>query len=154
MIEGVKVKKLTVNTDGRGKLMEIFRVSEAKIQPQQIYLTTAYEGVVKDKDRFHMHKKQTDSFSCIKGRIKLVLVDTRDSSATKGEINEFEIGEGNFCLVTIPKKVLHAFKSLKGEAHMINCVDHEYDRANPDEFRIENKYYDWYQLMPCVGINK
>lgn len=148
MIEGLKVTRLKVIPDERGRLMEIFRMSEIGIQPQQIYLTTAYEGIVKDKDEFHMHKNQTDFFSCIKGRIKLVLVDIRGESATKGEINEFEIGEGNFCLITIPKKVLHAFKSLKGESYIINCIDHEYNKIHPDEFRIENKYYDWDRMKP------
>jgi dTDP-4-dehydrorhamnose 3,5-epimerase len=148
VIEGVRVKKLKVIPDERGRLMEILRVSETNIQPQQIYLTTAYENVVKDKECFHMHKKQTDFFCCIKGRMKLVLVDARDDSGTKGEINEFEIGEENFCLVIIPKRVLHAFKSLKGEAFVVNCIDREYNKGDPDEFRIKNDYYDWDRLRP------
>ena len=93
-----------------------------------------------------MHKNQTDFFCCIKGEIKLVLVDVRETSETKGEINEFEIGEKNFCLVIIPNGILHAFKSLKGEAFIVNCIDHEYNKANPDEFRIKNEYYDWDKL--------
>ncbi len=148
MIEGVRVKKLKVIADERGRLMEILRVSETKAQPQQVYLTTAYEDVVKDKENFHMHKKQTDLFCCIRGKIKLVLVDVRENSKTKGEISELEIGEGNFCLITIPTKVLHAFKSLKGEAFIVNCIDHEYNKKDPDEFRIENKYYNWDKLCP------
>ncbi len=146
MIEGVKVKRLTPIADERGRLMEILRVSETNLQPQQVYLTTAYENLVKDRENFHMHKNQTDFFCCIKGRIKLVLVDIRDGSKTKDEIDEFEIGEGNFCLITIPKGVLHAFKSLKGEAIIINCIDHEYSKEEPDEFRIKNVYYDWDRL--------
>lgn len=143
MIDGVRVKKLKIIPDDRGRLMEILRVSQSKIQPRQVYLTTAYENIVKDKNCFHMHKKQTDSFCCIKGIIKLVLVDTRENSRTKNEVNEFEIGEGNFCLVTIPNGVLHAFKSLKGEAFIINCIDNEYNKKIPDEYRIKNQYYDW-----------
>lgn len=152
MIEGVKVKKLKVIPDERGRLMEILRVSETKIQPRQIYLTTAYKNVIKDEEYFHMHKKQTDFFCCVRGKIKLVLVDTREDSKTKGEINEFEIGEENFCLITIPKRALHAFKSLKDEAFIINCIDHEYNREDPDEFRIKNKYYDWDKLCPLESI--
>ena len=148
MIDGVKVKKLKMLEDERGRLMEIFRVSESNVQPKQVYMTTAREGVVKDKDRFHMHKRQADFFCCIKGKIKLVLVDTREKSKTRGEINEFEIGEENFCLVGIPREVLHAFKSLKGESIIVNTIDNEYDKTNPDEIRIENKYYDWDALKP------
>lgn len=143
MIEGVRVKELKVIPDERGRLMEIFRVSETGIFPQQVYLTTAYEGVVKDREYFHMHRNQTDNLCCIKGKIKLVLVDRRQDSKTKDEINEFQIGEGNFCLVTIPKEVLHAFKSLEGESLVINCIDREYNRDNPDELRIKNEYYNW-----------
>ncbi|MEW6407076.1 MAG: dTDP-4-dehydrorhamnose 3,5-epimerase family protein [Patescibacteria group bacterium] len=143
MIEGVKVRKLKVLTDKRGRLMEIFRVSKTGIKPKQIYMTTAFEGVIKDRDKFHLHKKQTDNFCCVKGIIKLVLVDIRKNSKTHGQINEFEIGDDNFCLVTIPKGILHAFKSLKDEAIIINCIDHEYNKNKPDEFRVNNKYYDW-----------
>ena len=155
MIDGVKVKKLKVIPDERGRLMEILRISETRTQPQQVYLTTAYENIVKDKESFHMHKKQTDFFCCIKGRIKLVLVDARDNAKTKGEIDELEIGEGNFCLITIPNGVLHAFKSLEGEAFILNCIDHEYNKEDPDEFRIRNKCYDWDRLCPIKKeINK
>ena len=143
MINGVKVKTLKEIKDDRGRLLEIFRVSETGINPKQVYMTTALEGVVKDKDKFHMHKNQTDNMCCVKGKVKLVLVDVRPESKTKGEINEFEIGDGGYCLVTIPNKVLHAFKSLKGESLILNCIDNEYNRHDPDEFRVDNTYYDW-----------
>lgn len=151
MIDGVKLKKLKMIGDERGRLMEIFRESDNNIKPKQIYMTTAFEGVVKDKDKFHMHKDQTDNMCCVKGKMKLVLVDTREESNTKGEIDEFEIGEENFCIITIPKKVLHAFKSLKGEGFIINCIDREYDHKKPDEFRIDNKFYDWDKLIKKAG---
>ena len=99
-------------------------------------MTTAFQGIVKDKDKFHMHKNQTDSMCCIKGLVKLVIVDTRESSKTKNKVMELEIGEESPTLVTIPKGVLHAFKSLKGESIIINCIDREYDKENPDEIRI------------------
>ena len=154
MIDGARLKKLKTISDERGKLMEILRVSETGVQPQQVYMTTALENVVKDKDNFHMHKKQTDFVCCVKGRIKIVLVDTREGSRTKGEINEFEIGEGNFCLLCIPCGVLHAFKSLEGEAFIINSIDHEYDHKDPDEFRIRNEYYDWDTLQPLKLVKE
>ena len=143
MIDGVSLKQLKVIPDERGRLLEIFRVSDNNIQPAQVYMTTAYEGVVKDKHAFHMHNLQTDNMCCVKGKVKLVLVDVRPESKTKGEINEFEIGDGGYCLVTIPNKVLHAFKSLKGESLILNCIDNEYNRHDPDEFRVDNTYYDW-----------
>ena len=143
MINGVVVRNLRAIPDDRGRLMEIFRVSTAGINPKQVYMTSAFEGVVKDKNRFHMHKNQTDNMCCIAGRMKLVIVDTREHSKTNGEIMEIEMGEGDYKLVTIPKGVLHAFKSLRGESIIINCIDNEYDHKDPDEIRVKNRYYDW-----------
>ena len=148
MIDGVKVKKLKAIADNRGRLMEIFRVSETGINPKQVYMTTALEGVVKDKDKFHLHKRQNDNMCCIAGMVRLVIVDTRHGSKTKNEIMELDMGERAPHIVSIPCGVLHAFKSLKGESVIINCIDREYDHKDPDEIRVDNTYYDWDAMRP------
>jgi len=148
MIEGVRVKRLKVIPDERGRLMEIFRVSETGINPKQVYMTTALEGVVKDKDKFHLHKSQNDNMCCIAGKVRLVIVDTREGSKTKNEIMEIDMGENAPHIVSIPCGALHAFKSLEGESVIINCIDREYDHKDPDEIRVENKYYDWDEMRP------
>lgn len=61
MIDGVNVKKLKILPDERGRLMEMFREDdELFIRFGQVYLTTAYPGVVK---AWHYHQKQTDHFN-------------------------------------------------------------------------------------------
>ena len=61
MIDGVKVKKLKVIPDERGWLMEILRCDDEIYKEfGQVYMTTAYPGVVK---AWHFHKKQTDNFT-------------------------------------------------------------------------------------------
>ena len=58
MIKGVKVKKLKIITDERGRLMEILRCDDKNFKEfGQVYMTTAYPGVVKS---WHYHKKQDD----------------------------------------------------------------------------------------------
>ena len=48
MIEGVKVKKLKVIPDERGRLMEILRNDDECYEKfGQVYMTTNYPGVVK-----------------------------------------------------------------------------------------------------------
>ena len=60
MIEGVRIKRLSVHADERGFLMEILRSDDEVFERfGQVYLTTAYPGVVK---AWHMHKKQTDYY--------------------------------------------------------------------------------------------
>ena len=136
MIHGVVTKKLKVIPDERGRLMEILRSDDEMFTKfGQVYITTAYPGVVKG---WHYHKKQTDHFTVVKGMIKLVLYDGRDDSSTKGEINEFFIGEHNPMLVKIPPLVMHGFKCIsQEEAICINIPTELYNYNQPDEFRVD-----------------
>ena len=55
MIDGVKVKKLKIIPDDRGRLMEILRADDGIFKKfGQVYMTTAFPGVVK---AWHYHKK-------------------------------------------------------------------------------------------------
>lgn len=146
MIKGVKVKKLRSIPDERGRVMEILRSDDAIFKKfGQVYITTAYPGVVK---AWHYHRKQTDSFVVIHGMMKVVLYDPRAKSSTKGEINEFFIGEHNPILVQIPPMVYHGFKTMGNEeAIMLNCPTESYNPKKPDEYRIDAHSpeipYDW-----------
>ena len=136
MIDGVATKKLRVIPDERGRLMEILRADDQLFSRfGQVYMTTVYPGVVKG---WHYHKKQTDHFAVVKGMAKLVLYDNRDDSPTKGDINEFFIGEHNPLLVKIPPLVLHGFKCIgEEEAICINVPTEVYNYDQPDEFRVD-----------------
>lgn len=136
MINGVKIKKLNPIPDERGRIMEILRSDDDLfIKFGQVYITTAYPGVVK---AWHYHKLQSDSFTVIHGMMKLVLYDSRKDSPTKGETNEFFMGEHNPILVQIPPLVYHGFKCISShEAIMLNCPTEPYNRQQPDEYRLE-----------------
>lgn len=146
LIEDVVFKKLNVIPDERGRLTEILRCDDKDfIKFGQIYLTTAYPGVVKG---WHYHKIQYDNFAVIKGMMKIVLYDNRDNSKTKGEINEFFMGIHNPCLLKIPPYVFHGFKCISDEEAMVlNCPTELFNYDKPDEYRIhphDNDIpYDW-----------
>ncbi|MBI2877799.1 MAG: dTDP-4-dehydrorhamnose 3,5-epimerase family protein, partial [Candidatus Tectomicrobia bacterium] len=110
MIEGVKVKKLRVIPDERGRLMEMLRSDdELFIKFGQTYITTAFPGAVK---AWHYHKLQTDHFVVIHGMMKVVLYDNRPDSKTQGDVNEFFMGDHNPMLLAIPPMVFHGFKCI------------------------------------------
>ncbi len=146
MIEGVKVKKLKMIPDERGRLMEMLRADDdIFIRFGQVYMTTAYPGVVK---AWHYHKRQTDNLVAVKGMMKVVLYDSREGSPTFKEINEFFMGEHNPILVQIPAGVFHGFKCIGGEEGIvINCPTEVYDPKDPDEYRLPphggDVPYDW-----------
>ncbi|MBI5806396.1 dTDP-4-dehydrorhamnose 3,5-epimerase family protein [candidate division TA06 bacterium] len=136
MIEGVKVKKLKVIPDERGRLMEMLRCDDDLFTKfGQVYLSTTYPGVVKG---WHYHKLQADNIVCVKGMLKLVLYDERENSATKGEVNEYFLGEHNPLLVQVPKGVYHGWKCIsESEAFVINCPTEPYNYNQPDEYRVD-----------------
>lgn len=146
MIDGVKVKKLRAIPDERGRLMEILRSDDELFSKfGQVYMTTVYPGIVK---AWHLHKIQTDNVAALKGMIKLVLYDSRENSSTKGEVNEFFIGEHNPSLVQIPKGVYHGWKCIgESEAIVVNCPTEVYNYEEPDEYRLPHNTdqipYDW-----------
>ncbi len=146
MIDGVRVKNLRVIPDERGRLMEILRSDDDLfVKFGQIYMTTAYPGVIKG---WHYHKRQIDNFAVVRGMIKLVLYDSRESSPTYRKVNEFFMGDHNPILVQIPNLVLHGFKCISEvEAIVINCPTELYRYNEPDEFRVDplDKAipYDW-----------
>jgi len=146
MIDGVKVKKLRVIPDERGRLMEILRADDPEfVKFGQVYMTTVRPGVVK---AWHAHRKQVDSMTVVSGMAKIVLYDGRDGSPTRGEVNEFFVGEHNPILVQVPKGVQHGMKGIgEREAIVINTVSEPYDRDAPDECRLhphDNDIpYDW-----------
>ena len=145
LIEGVKIKKLKVIPDERGRLMEILRCDDEIFQKfGQVYMTTNYPGVIK---AWHYHKKQTDNVCCLKGMIKMALYDPRETK-TKGEINEFFIGEYNPMLVSIPQKVYHGWKCIsETESIVISIPTEPYNYKEPDEYRLppdtKEIPYDW-----------
>ncbi len=146
MIKDVKIKKLKVIPDERGRLMEVLRVDDDLfIKFGQVYMASAYPGVVK---AWHYHKKQTDSFAVVKGMMKVVLYDSRKQSPTFTKIDEFFMGEHNPMLLQIPPFVYHGFKCIsESEALVINCPTEVYDYDQPDEFRLDPHSpeipYDW-----------
>jgi len=146
MIDGVKVKKLKVVPDERGRLMEILRQDDDLFQKfGQVYMTTTYPGVVK---AWHFHKIQTDNVACVQGMIKLALYDERHDSPTKGKVDEFYLGIHNPLLVQIPAGVYHGWMCVsQEEAIIVNIPTEVYVNKQPDESRKdphENDIpYDW-----------
>ncbi|KPK39137.1 MAG: dTDP-4-dehydrorhamnose 3,5-epimerase [Omnitrophica WOR_2 bacterium SM23_29] len=146
MIDGVKIKKLKLIPDERGRLMEVLRCDDEVFEKfGQVYITTAYRGIVK---AWHYHKKQDDHFACISGKIRLALYDARDGSKTKGQIDEFILSLEDPFLVKIPKMVYHGFKCIADtESIILNVPTMPYDREEPDEYRVDpydnDIPYDW-----------
>ena len=132
MIEGVKTKDLKVIPDERGLLMEMMRCDDEFFQKfGQVYLSVVYPGVVKG---WHYHKVQTDHFVIVKGMAKVVLHDSREDSPTKGETNEFFLGENNRKLVRENQALVSEIRAFHSNPRYIEKVARdELGMVGPDE---------------------
>ena len=145
-IDGVRIKDLKVIPDERGWLMEILRCDdEVFMQFGQVYLSTAYPGVVK---AWHYHKLQTDNFTCVRGMMKVALYDDRGDSPTYKVLMELFAGEKNPILISVPPGVYHGFKAVGAEtAYFVSIPTLPYNYEAPDEYRLppdtEEIPYDW-----------
>jgi len=135
MIDGVLTKQLKVIPDERGWLMEILRCDDTLFKKfGQVYITTAYPNVVK---AWHLHKIQTDNFTCVHGMMKVVLYDNRKDSSTYREVNEFYIGEQNPLLLSVPPFVYHGFQAIGPQiAYFLSVPTEPYNYKKPDEYRL------------------
>ena len=146
MIKGVKIKKLRIIPDERGRLMEILRSDDDLFQKfGQVYMTTTYPGVVK---AWHLHKKQTDNIACLQGTIKLVLYDNREKSSTHKELNVFYLGIHNPILIQVPPNIYHGWMCVSlEESTVVNIPTEAYNYKQPDEYRLDPHQndipYDW-----------
>jgi len=146
MIDGVKIKKLKVIPDERGRLMEMFRADDEFFEKfGQVYVTTTYPGVVK---AWHKHEKQADNMACVAGMVKLALYDARNGSSTRGQIDQFYMGVHNPILIHIPAGIYHGWMCVSDtESIVVNAPTEMYNYKIPDEQRLDPHGgeipYDW-----------
>ena len=144
MIDGVKLVPLRQIVDERGKIMHMLKsTDEHFLSFGEIYFSCAWPGTIK---AWHVHQSMTINNAVISGRAKLVLFDLRESSPTKGELQEIFLGEDNYILAQIPPGIANGYKAY-GDSMVIlaNAATEPHDpnemiRIDPFSDQIP---YDW-----------
>ena len=135
MIEGVRLKRLTVHSDDRGLLMEVVRADDPGfVTIKQTTYTEAYPGVIK---AFHWHRRQWDLWFFSSGMAQVVLYDLRPESPTYRQTDVLIMGERSPAMLAIPIGVAHGYRVLGTRpAGLFYHTTEAYDPADPDEERI------------------
>ena len=132
-IAGVKIVRLKVFRDERGRFLETFRKEwfpERTWLRVQMNRSDSQAGVLRG---LHYHFHQVDYWYVAQGRIRVGLADLRKDSLTFGASEIVEMGEQNECGLYIPSGVAHGFYALT-DAILIYLVDNYYDGG--DEFGV------------------
>jgi dTDP-4-dehydrorhamnose 3,5-epimerase len=144
MIEGIVVSPRRVIPDDRGKVMHHLKATDPEFERfGEIYFSTIYPGVVKG---WHLHREMILNYVVPVGMIKLVCFDEREGSPTKGELNEFYLGEDHHVLVKVPPGIWNGFACVGPTTAVVAnlaSIPHdpgEISRLDPHRSHIP---YDW-----------
>jgi len=136
-INGVIVKDLTVNLDGRGEVTELWSkpwLEKGLSNVEHIYQSTTDFGVTKC---WHLHQMHTDQFVVTRGKLQVTLVDLREESTSFGHVNVFFLGTLRPRILKIPPMIMHGWKALSfPEVIVLNLQTHVYNKN--DEYK-----YPW-----------
>ena len=142
-IAGVRVVPLRRIPDERGTIFHMLRRDDPHfIEFGEIYFTSIYRDVIKG---WHRHADMTLNYACLWGRVKLVLYDDREGSATRGSLMERFLGPDDYSLVVIPPLVWNGLKGMEDVSLVANCATHPHDptRTERRDPFTETIPYDW-----------
>lgn len=123
-IENLYYKQLTTHTDGRGNITELWsqpwsKNENVESEIKHVYYNTTHQGVIK---AWHIHEKTVSQYTCLIGKMHVVLTDLNENSSTYGHVNQFLIGQHNPSLIKIPPGVLKGWKSIQNDSVIINIL--------------------------------
>jgi dTDP-4-dehydrorhamnose 3,5-epimerase len=129
VIAGVRLANLKVWADDRGQFLETFRKEWFPERSWEVIQTNCSYSQATVLRGLHYHLHQVDYWFAPRGMIRVVLVDLRGSSPTKGASQTLEIGEGNPMGIFIPIGIAHGFVALS-DATLTYLVDNYYDGSD------------------------
>lgn len=132
-IAGVKIVRLKVFRDERGRFLETFRKEWFPERTWSLVQTNRSDSRAGVLRGLHYHFHQVDYWYVAQGRIRVGLADLRKDSPTFGASETVEMGEQNEYGLYIPSGVAHGFYALT-DATLIYLVDNYYDGG--DEFGV------------------
>ena len=144
MILGIKITPLKQIKDERGKIMHMMRSDSSYFESfGEIYFSTVNFKYIK---AWHLHNINTLNYVCIRGKVKLVLFDSRQNSKTLNQFQEIIMHPENYFLVTIPPGIWNGFLGMsEPDAIIANLLDKPHNESemirlpyNDDKFK-----YDW-----------
>lgn len=149
-IEGVVVRPLTCHDDDRGGFTETYRSSwfdgPVMVQGNR---SDSVAGVIRG---LHFHRRQSDWWVCVRGRIVAVLHDLRRSSPTYGTTQGIELPGDSSLGIYIPPGVAHGFGAIE-DSTLTYLVDHPYDSTDEFGIRYDDPVvaFDWPITDPILS---
>ena len=128
-IEGVILQDLSIIPREGGAVLRMLRADSPLYTGfGEVYFSEVEPGNIR---AWKCHTKQTQLFTVPSGRMKLVLYDTRNGSATKNRLVEIILGRPDqYRLLRVPPNIWYGFTPIGDvPAILCNCTDLPHDPA-------------------------
>ncbi len=132
IITGVILTELRQINDERGSVLHMLRCDAAEFTRfGECYFSEVLPGAVKAWKR---HSTQTQNLVVPVGRVRLVIYDDRQASATRGNLQEIELGRPDAYLrLRIPPHLWYGFTCISDSpALLVNCTDQPHDSSESE----------------------
>lgn len=144
-IDGVIITNLRQISDERGAVLHMLRCDESEfVRFGECYFSEVLPGVIK---AWKCHRAQTQNLAVPVGRIRLVIYDDRESSATQGNLQVLELGRPDAYLrLQIPPGLWYGFACISATpALLANCADLPHDPAESELLPVNDSTipYTW-----------
>jgi len=144
-IEGVTLTELRQICDERGAVLHMMRSDDKGFTHfGECYFSEMLPGFTK---AWKHHREQTQNLAVPVGRIRVVIYDDREGSATKGQLQELELGRPDAYLrLRIPPGLWYGFTCVgDSPALLANCADLPHDPTESDLRSIDDARipYSW-----------
>ena len=145
LIEGLKIKKLSIIEDDRGSLMHMLRNDDELFTTfGECYFSEVFPEKIKG---WKCHTSQTQNLAVPVGKVKFIIFDNRVNSNTKGKLEEVTLGRlKNYKRLKIPPGLWYSFKCIsKNKALIVNCSDKKHDPNESLHLDLNNSEipYNW-----------
>lgn len=129
----IETKQLKIFANDQGYLFDTITANDKIFDGKfgQVLVSEVYPGVIKG---LHLHHKQIDYTTCIKGNVKYVAV--KEKADGTNEIRVLVVGEKNPVLIKTPPEIWHGYMPLGNQpATILHMMDKVYDFNEPDTER-------------------
>lgn len=145
LIAGVMLTELRQIPDERGAVLHMLRSDAPEFTGfGECYFSEVLPGAVKAWKR---HRKQTQNLAVPVGRIRMVIYDDRDSSATRDQLQILELGRPDaYVRLRIPPGLWYGFSAISAvPALLVNCADLPHDPNESELVAIQDAKipYQW-----------
>jgi dTDP-4-dehydrorhamnose 3,5-epimerase len=131
-IDGVVVTELRQISDERGAVLHMLRCDAPEfVRFGECYFSDVLPGAIKAWKR---HRVQTQSIAVPVGRIRLVIFDDRGGSASRGQVQELDLGRPDaYVRLRIPPGLWYGFTCISATPALVaNCPDLPHEPAESE----------------------